>query len=82
VIRKKAAEPSEEARVQAILKLLADTDWKFLLAREWAQCIHHLLKIRLDTADNVIAVAIVVHLVDVVQHRVGLVAVIWAQFKE
>ncbi len=46
------------------------------------QCINHLLEICLYAADNLVTIAIVMYLADVVQHRVGLVAVAWAQFKE
>jgi hypothetical protein len=75
VIGIKLAEPHDQMGVQPILKLLADTDWKLSLARKWAHFTHHLLKIYLDAADNLVAIAIYVHLVYMVQHRIGLIAI-------
>ena len=37
-----------------------------------------MLEIRLDCTDDMVAVAIVMHLADVIQYGVGLVAVPWA----
>jgi hypothetical protein len=52
------------------------------LAWKWAQGIHQLLEVRLDCADNLVAVAIEMHLANVVQRGVGLVTVAWAQLEE
>jgi hypothetical protein len=76
------AEPRDETRVQPILKLLADADRELSLAGERAQRIHHLLEICLDAADDLVTIAIVVNLANMVQRRVGLVAVAGAQLKE
>jgi hypothetical protein len=41
-----------------------------------------LLEVRLNCADNLVAVAIEMHLADVIQRSVGLVTVAWAQLEE
>ena len=41
-----------------------------------------MLEVRLDCADNLVSVAIVMHLADVVQRGMGLVTVAWAQLEE
>jgi hypothetical protein len=68
--------------VQAILKLGADADREVSLAGERVGCSHKLLKVCLNSADDMITIVIGVDLVDVINRRMRWVGITWTEFQE
>ena len=82
MIGKVAAEASEKARVKAIDKTSTHADGILPLARKWARSVHQLLVVGLNRAGDDITVLVRVHLADVIQGSVRLVAVAGAKLGE
>jgi hypothetical protein len=79
MIGKVAAEASEETRVEAINKTSTHADGILPLARKWVRSVHQLLVVSLNQAGDGVAVLVRVHLADVIQRDVRLVAVAGAK---
>ncbi len=75
MLRKVTAKACEKTRVKSILKMGTNADGILLLAQEWSRSTHELLIISLNRAGDCITIVICVHLTDVIQGHVGLVAV-------
>jgi hypothetical protein len=75
MIGKVATEASEKTRVKAINEMSTHADGILPLARKWARGTHKLLIISLDRTGHCVAILLVVHLADVIQRGMGLVAV-------
>ena len=75
MIWKVVTEASEKTRVEAIDETSTHADGILPLARKWTRGTHKLLIISLDQTGHCVAVFIVVHLANVIQHGMGLVAV-------
>jgi hypothetical protein len=71
MLRKETTNACEKTRVKSILKTGTNTDGILLLAQEWSRSTHELLIISLNRAGDFIAIAICVHLADVIQSRMG-----------
>ena len=75
MIWKVATKTSEKMRVKAIDETSTHADGILSLAQKWMRDTHKLLIISLDRTGHCIAVLIIVHLADVIQRGMGLVAV-------
>ncbi len=75
MMREEPTKARDETVVKAFHKLGTHTDGEVLLVCEWPCRAHQLPKIRLDRTDNLIALAVDVDLMNVVQGRMQLVAV-------
>jgi hypothetical protein len=82
VLGKIPLKPRDEILVQAFHELGAQADRKVLLVCEGSGRAHQLLKIRLDQTSNLIALVVNVDLTNVVQGRMRLIAIPWAQLQE
>ena len=67
-----------EARVEAILKSSTQAHGEVSLTGEWASSTHELLEVGLNRADNLITVAVRMHLADMIDGGVWLRRVAWA----
>ena len=68
-----------EASIEAVLEAGAQAHVEVLLTREGASCTHELLEVSLYCADNLIPVAVRMHLADVINSNVRLHEVTGAQ---
>ncbi len=75
MIGKVAMETSEKLKVKAIDKMSTHADGILPLARKWARSVHKLLVVGLNRAGDGVAILVRVHLADVLQRGVRLVAV-------
>jgi len=75
MIWKVATKASEKMTVKAIDETSTHADRILPLAQKWTRGTHKLLIISLDQTGHCFAILIIVHLADVIQHGMGLVAV-------
>jgi hypothetical protein len=68
-------EASEKTRVKAIDKTSTHADGILPLTQKYTRSVHKLLVVGLNRAGDGVAVLVSVHLMDVLQHGVRLVAV-------
>ena len=71
-----------KANIQSILEAGAQAHWEVSLTREGASCTHELSEVSLNRADNLISVAIRIHLADMIDGCVRLHGVARAQLKK
>ncbi len=74
--------PHLKAWVQTVLEFSAYAHRKVTLAGEGAGSIHELLEVSLNSTDDLVTVAVVIDLADVVNRRVQLIGVVGAELKE
>jgi len=82
MIGKVMAEASEKVRVKDIDETSTHADGILPLAQKWARSVHQLLVVGLNRAGDGVAVLVSVHLADVLQRGVRLVAVAGAKLRE
>ena len=69
-------------RIEAIPKMGAQAHWEVSLTREGASCTHELLEVGLYRADNLISIAVRMHLADMINGGMRLHGVAGAQLEK
>ncbi len=82
MLRKQAAESREKTAVHPLNEFSAYIDWKVTLVHEGPSRTHQLLEVGLDGTDNLVSIFVHVHLVNVVERRMRLGAIVWTKLEK